>query len=195
MILDNIIRFIIYINTIITKISLIYKTEEELRQLRFENNNNNLMLKYSYEELINEKTKRIESDNRVLELRQLYLRKLLEEDNNEKIIKLENINFKYHKLNLELLKKVNELNKTIITNNNDYKNKFLKLEKIIIIKTDKYNDLDNEFKKNLDDYFNLKILVEEKYYNIKHLQFLLKKAYCNNRMLRIKKDVFIQSCI
>ena len=189
MILDNIIRFIIYLNTIITKISLIYETKEELRQLRFENNNNKLMLKYSYEELTNEKTKRIESDNKVLELRQLYLRKLLDEDNNEKISKLENISSKYYKLNLELLKKVDELNKTIIANNNDYKNKFLKLEKIIINKTEKYNDLDIEFKKNLDDYFNLKILVEEKYYDIKHLQFLLKKAYCNNRVLRIKNDI------
>jgi hypothetical protein len=108
-ILDNIIRFIIYINTIITKISLIYETENELRQLRFENNNNKLMLKYSYEELTNEKTKRIESDNKVLELRQLYFRKLLDDDNNEEIIKLENIKSKYHKLNLDLLKKIYEL--------------------------------------------------------------------------------------
>jgi hypothetical protein len=90
---------------------------------------------------------------------------------------LENINSKYHKLNLELLKKVDELEKTIIINNNDYKNKFSKLEKTIIIKTEKYNDLENEFKKNLDDYFNLKLLVEEKYYQNKHLQFLLKKSY------------------
>ena len=189
MILDNIIRFIIYINTIITKISLIYETEKELNYLKVENNNYKVMLKYANEDLTNQKNKRIDSDNKLLELRQLYLRKLLEDDNNEKITKLENINSKYHKLNLELLKKVDELEKTIKINNNDYKNKFSKLEKTIIIKTEKYNNLENEFKKNLDDYFNLKLLVEEKYYQNKHLQFLLKKSYCNNRKLRIKKDV------
>lgn len=174
MILDNIIRFIIYINTIITKISLIYETEKELNHLKVENNNSKIILKYTNEELTIEKNKRIDSDNKVLELRQLYLRKLLEDDNNEKITKLENINSKYHKLNLELLKKVDELEKTIIINNNDYKNKFSKLEKTIIIKTEKYNDLENEFKK--------------KYYQNKHLQFLLKKSYCNNRKLRILND-------
>lgn len=36
------------------------------------------MLKYSYEELQEEKTKRIETDNKILNLRQLYLKKLLE---------------------------------------------------------------------------------------------------------------------
>ena len=180
--IDNIIRFVLFINNIITKISLIYETEKELRELRFDNNNKNLMIKYSYEELTNEKAKRIECDNKLLELRQLYLRKLLEDDTDEKICKLENINNKYHNLNIELLKKIDELNKTILVNTNDYKNKHLKLEKIIMIKTEGYNNLEIELKRNLD----------EKNYNIKHLQFLLKKSYCNNRKLRNKTNKIIE---
>lgn len=146
-ILVNIIKVVVFINDVITKISVIYQTEEEIIQLRMEISNYKIMLKYQYEDFIKEKNKRIDGDNKLLELRQLYLRKLLEDDNNEKIIKLENIKDKYQKLNLELIKKIDELNKTIIIN----KNKLIKLEKVIIDKTQKYNDLEIELKTNLDE--------------------------------------------
>ena len=65
------------------------------------------MLIYSYEELQEEKTKRIENDNKILDLRQLYLKELLEDDKEETITKLENIKDIYHK-------KIDELHKTIL---------------------------------------------------------------------------------
>ena len=51
-----------------------------------------------------------------------------------------------------------------------------------MIKTEGYNNLEIELKRNLD----------EKNYNIKHLQFLLKKSYCNNRKLRNKTNKIIE---
>jgi len=106
-ILISIIKIIIFINNIITKISLIYETEKELKYYKNENNNFKVMLKYSYEELQEERRKRIETDNKILDLRQLYLKKLLEDDKEETITKLENIKDTYHK-------KIDELHKTIL---------------------------------------------------------------------------------
>lgn len=182
-ILVNIIKVVVFINDIITKISVIYQTEEELRQLRNENSNYKIMLKYSYEDLQEEKNKRIDGNNKLLELRQLYLRKLLEDDNNEKLIKLE-------KLNSGLIKKIDELHKTIIINNN----KLIKLEKVIINKTQKYNALEIEYKNHLDDYFNLQLLVDKQiiYTNNKRLRFKLKNAYSCIRSLRNQRNKIIQ---
>lgn len=180
-----IIKIIIFINNIITKISLIYETEKELKYYKNENNNFKVMLKYSYEELQEEKTKRIENDNKILNLRQLYLKKLLEDDKEETITKLENIKDTYHK-------KIDELHKTILINKNDYRNKLIKLEKIIKIKTDKYYDLEIEYKKHLDDYFNLKLLVDNQINVNKILRFKLKDAYSSIRSLRNERNKIIE---
>ena len=184
-ILISIIKIIIFINNIITKISLIYETEKELKYYKNENNNFKVMLKYSYEELQEERRKRIETDNKILDLRQLYLKKLLEDDKEETITKLENIKDTYHK-------KIDELHKTILINKNDYRNKLIKLEKIIKIKTDKYYDLEIEYKKHLDDYFNLKLLVDNQVNLNKRLRIILKKAYSCNRSLRNERNKIIK---
>jgi hypothetical protein len=78
LILINIIRIVLFINNIINKISLIYETEKELKQLKTKTTTYKFMLKFAKEELLNERNRRIESDNKVLHLRQLYLKKLLE---------------------------------------------------------------------------------------------------------------------
>ena len=184
-ILISIIKIVIFINNIITKISLIYETEKELKYYKNQNNNFKLMLKYSYEELQEEKTKRIENDNKILNLRQLYLKKLLEDDKEETITKLENIKDTYHK-------KIDELHKIILINKNDYRNKLIKLEKIIKIKTDKYYDLEIEYKKHLDDYFNLKLLVDNQVNLNKRLRFKLKDAYSSIRSLRNERNKIIK---
>lgn len=177
-ILISIIKIIIFINNIITKFSLIYETEKELKYYKNENNNFKVMLKYSYEELQEEKTKRIENDNKILNLRQLYLKKLLEDDKEETITKLENIKDTYHK--------------TILINKNDYRNKLIKLEKIIKIKSHKYYDLEIEYKKHLDDYFNLKLLVDNQVNLNKRLRFKLKDAYSSIRSLRNERNKIIK---
>ena len=177
-ILISIIKIIIFINNIITKFSLIYETEKELKYYKNENNNFKVMLKYSYEELQEEKTKRIENDNKILNLRQLYLKKLLEDDKEETITKLENIKDTYHK--------------TILINKNDYRNKLIKLEKIIKIKSHKYYDLEIEYKKHLDDYFNLKLLVDNQVNLNKRLRFKLKDAYSSIRSLRNERNKIIE---
>ena len=184
-ILISIIKIIIFINNIITKISLIYETEKELKYYKNENNNFKVMLKYSYEELQEERRKRIETDNKILDLRQLYLKKLLEDDKEETITKLENIKDTYHK-------KIDELHKTILINKNDYRNKLIKLEKIIKIKTHKYYDLEIEYKKHLDDYFNLKLLVDNQVNLNKRLRFKLKDAYSSIRSLRNERNKIIK---
>ena len=100
----SIIKIIIFINNIITKFSLIYETEKEL---------------------------------------------------------------KYY--NLEYIKK-------------ESSNYSLELTKI----TDKYYDLEIEYKKHLDDYFNLKLLVDNQVNLNKRLRFKLKDAYSSIRSLRNK---------
>lgn len=116
-------------NNIINKISIIVKSNEELKMMKFEKENYKLMLKYYNED-------------------------------NEKIIKLENKLYKYYNLNSELIKKIDDVKKTIN----------LKKENL-------------ETKLNINDYFNLQLRLEQSYYNNKHLKFLLKKSNCNNRTL------------
>ena len=128
-ILTNIIKFILFMNNIINKISIIVKSNEELKMMKFEKENYKLMLKYYNED-------------------------------NEKIIKLENKLYKYYNLNSELIKKIDDVKKTIN----------LKKENL-------------ETKLNINDYFNLQLRLEQSYYNNKHLKFLLKKSNCNNRTL------------
>ena len=44
--IDNIIRFVLFINNIINKISFILKTDDEINSMRKDNNNYKLLLKY-----------------------------------------------------------------------------------------------------------------------------------------------------
>jgi hypothetical protein len=89
-IINNIIKLIIFINNIITKISLILKPNEELSLMKIEKENYKLMLKYYNED-------------------------------NEKIIKLENKIIVYKNLNKNLIKKIEEFKK-YIENKKDYYN-------------------------------------------------------------------------
>jgi hypothetical protein len=140
-IINNIIKLIIFINNIITKISLILKPNEELSLMKIEKENYKLMLKYYNED-------------------------------NEKIIKLENKIIVYKNLNKNLIKKIEEFKK-YIENKKDY-----------------YNNLEKELNINIDNYFNLNIELENLYYKNKHLKFLLKKSNCNNKtLLRINKKM------
>ena len=107
-IINNIIKLIIFINNIITKISLILKPNEELSLMKIEKENYKLMLKYYNED-------------------------------NEKIIKLENKIIVYKNLNKNLIKKIEEFKK-YIENKKDY-----------------YNNLEKELNINIDNYFNLNI--------------------------------------
>ncbi len=133
-ILINLIRITLFINNIINSISLILKTNDELKMTRLENDNFKLMLKNANEN---------------------------NERNRHLITKLHT----YFNLNLKLIKKINKYKKKLTAKNNNYKN----LEKELYI--------------NIDDYLNLKLQLDESYYNNKHLKFLLKKSNCNNRTL------------
>jgi hypothetical protein len=133
-ILIYIIKFVLLINNIITKISFILKSNEELMMMKYEKENYKLMLKYYNED-------------------------------NKKIIILENKLHKYYNLNFELIKKIDEVRRTLT------------------VKKETYKNLESELNINIDDYFNLKLRLEQSYHNNKHLKFLLKKSNCNNRTL------------
>jgi hypothetical protein len=133
-ILIYIIKFVLFINNIITKISFILKSNEELMMMKYEKENYKLMLKYYNED-------------------------------NKKIIILENKLHKYYNLNFELIKKIDEVRRTLT------------------VKKETYKNLESELNINIDDYFNLQLRLEQSYHNNKHLKFLLKKSNCNNRTL------------
>ena len=134
LILINIIRIVLFINNIISKISFILKTDDDINSMRKNNDNYKLLLKYY-------------------------------NDDTDKIIKLENKLHTYYNLNVGLIKKIDEFKKEI-----EYRK-------------DRYNNLEIEFNKNIDDYFNLNLKLEQSYYKNKHLKFLLKNTNSKNKTL------------
>jgi hypothetical protein len=101
---------------------------------------------------------RLENDNFKLMLKNAN-------EDNERNRHLINKLHTYYNLNIGLIKKIDEFKKTLNAKNDNYKT------------------LERELYINIDDYFNLKLQLEQSYYNNKHLKFLLKKSNCNNRTL------------